>query len=134
MLCENQNAGFVAKNLAMQTSNQKTGQEGERAACEFLIGKGYEILEKNYRYRQSEVDLIVRQDNWLVFVEVKTRSSSFFGYPEEFVDRKKQQLIFEAALNYMYEKDWNGNVRYDIVSIMIVKGKMEVYHVEDAFY
>jgi len=114
--------------------NIKTGKEGEQAACDHLEAKGYEILERNYRYRKSEVDLIVRQDNWLVFVEVKTRSSSFFGYPEEFVDRKKQFLIFEAAENYVYEKDWNGNVRYDIVSVMLTHGKLEVYHIEDAFY
>jgi putative endonuclease len=114
--------------------NMKTGNDGEDAARAFLEQKGYEILERNYRYRRSEVDLIVKHNNWLVFVEVKTRSSAFFGYPEEFVDRKKQFLIFEAAENYMYEKDWNGNVRYDIVSVMSAKGKMEVYHIEDAFY
>jgi putative endonuclease len=112
----------------------KIGNDGEQAACTFLESKGYEILEKNYRYRKSEVDLIVKHDNWLIFVEVKTRSGSFFGYPETFVDRKKQYMIFEAAENYMYEKDWNGNVRYDIVSIMVVKGKLEIFHIEDAFY
>lgn len=116
------------------SSNIQTGIDGERAACEHLEAKGYQILEKNYRYKKSEIDLIVKQDNWLVFVEVKTRSSSFFGYPEEFVDRKKQFMIFDAAENYVYEKDWNGNVRYDIVSVMITRGKMEVYHIEDAFY
>jgi len=112
----------------------KIGNDGEQAACEHLERKGYEILVRNYRYRKAEVDLIVKHDNWLVFVEVKTRSSSFFGYPEEFVDRKKQVLIFEAAENYVYETDWNGNVRYDIVSVMITNGVMEVYHIEDAFY
>jgi putative endonuclease len=112
----------------------KMGLDGERAACSFLKEKGYEILEKNYRYRKSEIDLIVKHENWLVFVEVKTRSGSFFGFPEEFVDRKKQLTIFDAAENYMYEKDWNGNVRYDIVSVMAVKGKLEIYHIEDAFY
>jgi putative endonuclease len=115
-------------------TNIEIGNEGEQAACDHLLGKGYEVLQRNYKYRKAEIDLIVKHDNWLVFVEVKTRSSSFFGYPEEFVDRKKQLLIFEAAENYVYEKDWNGNVRYDIVSVMITRGKMEVYHIEDAFY
>ncbi len=115
-------------------ANMKIGNDGEQAACAHLEEKGYQILERNYRYRKSEVDLIVKHGNWLVFVEVKTRSSSFFGYPEEFVDRKKQFLIFEAAENYVYEKDWNGNVRYDIVSVMLTRGKVEVYHIEDAFY
>jgi putative endonuclease len=116
------------------TDNMKIGLNGERAACSVLEKKGYEILEKNYRYRKSEIDLIAKHENWLVFVEVKTRSGSFFGFPEEFVDRKKQFMIFEAAENYMYEKDWNGNVRYDIVSVMAVRGNLEVYHIEDAFY
>lgn len=115
-------------------NNIKIGTDGEQAACEHLEAKGYQVLERNYRYRKAEIDLIVKHDNWLVFVEVKTRSSSFFGFPEEFVDRKKQFMIFEAAENYIYEKDWNGNVRYDIVSVLITRGKMEVYHIEDAFY
>ena len=115
-------------------NNIKTGNDGEQAACTHLQEKGYEILEKNYRYRKSEIDLIAKHENWLVFIEVKTRSSSFFGFPEEFVDRKKQLLIFEAADNYVYEKDWNGNVRYDIVSIMVTRGKREIFHIEDAFY
>lgn len=118
----------------MIEDKQKIGQEGEQAACEYLVAKGYEILERNYRYRKSEIDLIAKVDNWLIFVEVKTRSSSFFGYPEEFVSRAQQQMIFEAALNYMYETNWNGNVRYDILSILKTKGKMDVYHVVDAFY
>ncbi len=116
------------------TSNMKTGNDGEQAASEHLQAKGYEILERNYRYRKAEIDLIAKHENWLVFVEVKTRSSTFFGYPEELVDRKKQLLIFEAAENYVYEKDWNGNVRYDIVSVMLNRGQLEVYHIEDAFY
>ena len=115
-------------------NNIKTGNDGELAACAHLQEKGYEILERNYRYWKSEIDLIAKHEDWLVFVEVKTRSSSFFGFPEEFVDRKKQLLIFEAADNYVYEKDWNGNVRYDIVSIMVTRGKLEVFHIEDAFY
>src|SRR5688572_13688023 len=131
--------GFGIKTVHHQTNlrmhhNIKTGNDGELAACAHLQEKGYEILERNYRYRTSEIDLIAKHENWLVFVEVKTRSSSFFGFPEEFVDRKKQLLIFEAADNYVYEKDWNGNVRYDIVSIMVTRGRLEVFHIEDAFY
>ena len=112
----------------------KTGIEGEDLAADFLKQKGFAILERNYRHKRSEIDLIVSQGSWLVFVEVKTRTSTAFGYPEEFVDYHKKKMIFEGALHYMYDKDWQGNVRYDIVAINFAYGKPEIHHIEDAFY
>jgi putative endonuclease len=112
----------------------KKGNQGEQLAVDFLIGKGFEIRERNYRYKHSEIDLIVQRGNWLIFVEVKTRSSYSFGYPEEFVDYKKVKKILEGADHYIYTIDWQGNVRYDIVSIMFKDGTPEVIHLEDAFY
>jgi putative endonuclease len=108
----------------------QTGNAGEAAAAEYLAGKGYEIVERNYRYSRAEVDLIVRKDNWLVFVEVKTRSRADFGFPEDFVDRAKEELILMAAENYIYKINWEGNVRYDIISIL----NKDIVHFEDAFY
>lgn len=112
------------------TSKMQTGSDGEGAAAEYLVSKGYEILERNYRYSRAEIDLIVKIKNWLVFVEVKTRTSSAFGFPEEFVDRAKEELILMAAENYIDKINWEGNVRYDIISIL----KGEIMHFEDAFY
>lgn len=112
----------------------QTGAEGENAAAEFLVGKGYEILERNYRCGRAEIDLIVRKKNWLVFVEVKTRSSSSYGFPEEFVDNAKEQLILMAAENYIYKIDWQGNVRYDIISVLGSGVHRGIEHFEDAFY
>jgi putative endonuclease len=112
----------------------KSGAEGENLAGEFLKQKGFAVLERNYRHKKSEIDLIVSQGNWLVFVEVKTRSSTAFGYPEEFVDYHKKKMIFAGALQYMYDKNWQGNVRYDIVAINFVCGKPQIHHIEDAFY
>lgn len=112
----------------------KRGAEGEVLAERFLKQKGFAVLERNYRYRKSEIDLIVSKGNWLVFIEVKTRTSTAFGYPEEFVDYKKKKKIFEGALNYMYEKDWQGNVRYDIVAVTLRGEYPEIHHIEDAFY
>ena len=116
------------------TDKIKRGAEGEDLAQNFLKQKGFKVLERNYRYKRSEIDLIVCRDNWLVFVEVKTRTSTAFGYPEEFVDYHKKKMIFDGALHYMYEKDWQGNVRYDIVSINLTRGGPEIHHIEDAFY
>ncbi len=116
------------------TDKIKMGNEGEDLATDFLRRKGFAVLERNYRYKHSEIDLIVSRDNWLVFIEVKTRTSIAFGYPEEFVDYKKKKKIMEGALEYMYAKDWQGNVRYDIVAIYLVNGRPEIHHIEDAFY
>lgn len=112
----------------------KRGTEGENLAADFLTQKGYTILKRNFRHKKSEIDLIVSRDKWLIFVEVKLRSSTAFGYPEEFVDYQKKKMIFQGALHYMYEKNWQGNVRYDIVAINMVYGKPEIHHLEDAFY
>jgi putative endonuclease len=112
----------------------KRGAEGEEQAALFLEQKGFAVLERNYRYRRSEIDLIVCRGNWLVFVEVKTRSTAAFGFPEEFVDYKKKKKIFEGADHYMHAINWPGNVRYDIVAISLEDGCQEIYHIEDAFY
>ncbi|MEI9919186.1 MAG: YraN family protein [Bacteroidota bacterium] len=112
------------------TTKMQTGTGGESAAAEYLLSKGYEVLERNYRSGRAEIDLIVKKKNWLVFVEVKTRSGSDFGFPEEFVDRAKEEMILMAAENYIFKVNWEGNVRYDIVAIL----KGEIMHFEDAFY
>jgi len=110
------------------------GKEAEDMAAEFLRTLGYEIVQRNYRYRRSEIDLIVRKENWLVFVEVKMRSSDAFGYPEEFVDYKKAKNIVYGAEQYTYENDYDGNVRYDVVAISMRNGVPDLRHFEDAFY
>lgn len=106
------------------------GKEGERKAEEFLQQKGYNIIARNYRYKRSEIDLIVQKENWLVFVEVKMRASKEFGYPEEAVHATKRKKILEGAAQYLLETNWQGNVRYDIVAIQ----GQHIEHFEDAFY
>lgn len=116
------------------TDKIKKGKEAEDMAADFLAQQGYEIVERNYRYKRSEIDLIVRRDNWLIFVEVKMRSSDAFGYPEEFVDYKKAKNIVYGAEQYTYDNNYNGNVRYDVVAISMKNGEPEIRHFEDAFY
>jgi len=116
------------------TDKIKRGEEGEQLAADHLIQKGFTVLERNYRHKKSEIDLIVRRGNWLVFVEVKTRTSDAYGYPEEFVDFRKKKKIFEGADYYMYITDWSGNVRYDIVAVSLANGEPVIHHLEDAFY
>jgi len=116
------------------TDKMQKGKDAENMAAEFLKSLGYEIVQRNYRYRTSEIDLIVRKAKWLVFVEVKMRSSDAYGYPEEFVDYKKAKNIVYGAEQYTYENDYNGNVRYDVVAISMRNGVPDLRHFEDAFY
>ena len=110
------------------------GKAGEDLAARFLLEKGYQILARNYRFKRSEIDIIAQKDNCLVFVEVKWRSTDAFGYPEEFVNEKKAAKILEGADQYIYEANWNGNIRFDIVAIRQINGQTEVLQIEDAFY
>ena len=116
------------------TDKIKSGQVGEQLAADFLVQQGFEIVERNYRYKHSEIDLIVKKANWLIFVEVKSRSSYAYGHPEEYVDYQKVKKILEGAEHYIYEIDWQGNVRYDIVSVKLNRDNPEIVHLEDAFY
>jgi putative endonuclease len=109
----------------------KTGGKGENLAAEFLKRKGFDIVARNYRYKHAEIDLIIKRDNWLIFVEVKTRSSNSFGEPEEFVSAFKASKIFEAAEAYIFKTDWQGHVRFDVVSVMMGV-EPEILHFEDA--
>jgi putative endonuclease len=109
----------------------KTGNIGESLAAEFLAEKGFEILERNYRHKHAEIDLIVQRKDWVLFVEVKTRTSNSFGEPEDFVDNRKINKIFEAAEEWIYSMDWHGHIRFDIVSVKL-GGQTIIEHFEDA--
>jgi putative endonuclease len=109
----------------------KTGNKGERLAAELLKSKGYEIVARNYRYGHTEIDIIARKDNWVLFVEVKTRSSDTFGQPEDFVDDIKTTHIFNAAEEWIFSTDWKGHIRFDIISVKLGADPL-VEHLQDA--
>lgn len=115
------------------SKSKELGQEGEQLAADYLKNKGWQILEMNYRYRRFEIDLIASKKDYLIFVEVKSRTNTTFGLPEQYVDDKKAENIMTAADHYLNEIDWKGNIRFDIISI-IKKKTMELEHIEDAFY
>ncbi len=100
----------------MKTNTAK-GIKGEEIASRFLLEKGYIILEKNYRFRRAEIDIILQKENILVFVEVKSRSDKTFGEPELAVNNKKKILLRAAAENYIFENNWLKEIRFDIISI-----------------
>jgi putative endonuclease len=114
------------------TEKINTGNQGENLAVEYLEKKGYEIIARNFRSRRSEIDLIVKKNNMIVFVEVKTRSSFAYGAPEAFVDYHKANMIIEGAEQYTFDNKWEGNIRFDIVSVKMGP-EPELVHFEDAF-
>src|SRR5690606_13591050 len=101
----------------MQTYLQH-GRDGERIAVQLLKARGYQVLCSNWRYKHLEIDVIAREGNQLVFVEVKTRSSDAFGLPFEAVDWKKQERLARAAERYIAAHQYHVEIRFDVVSIL----------------
>jgi putative endonuclease len=85
--------------------HNKKGVEGEQIAQNYLSELGNQILESNWRFQKAEVDIIAKEDNFLVFVEVKCRSTDIFGEPQTFVSEKKQALFKSVAEGYLDQKD-----------------------------
>lgn len=115
--------------------NQKIGLQGELLAMEYLISTGYQILERNYRFSRAEIDIICKKDDHLVFVEVKTRSYTYYGEPADFVTNKKEALLLDAANAYMAEIKYDWKFRFDIIGIILKQDTvMKIEHIEDAFF
>ncbi len=112
----------------MEKTTKSIGDAGEEQALEYLLSEGFYLVKKNYRYKRNEIDLIVTKKDLLVFVEVKYRSSNNFGTPETSVNDKKIARIQEAAENLIYDLDWKGNIRFDIISIL---KNEEIKHLKD---
>lgn len=112
----------------------ETGRAGEEIATEHLQGKGYTILERNWRFGREEIDIIARDGPFLVIVEVKTRTSNVYAEPEFSVTKAKQRILVRAANAYVNFKKQEGEVRFDILAILMRPGSTEIKHIEDAFY
>lgn len=117
-----------------QTPKQHKGKYGEALALQFLEERGYTCREQNYRHGRSEIDLIMEKGELLVFVEVKYRRSDAFGLPETSVSQTQQQAIERAAVAYIEDQDWPGDLRFDIIAILHPpKTTPRLRHFEDAF-
>jgi len=111
------------------------GVKGEKIAQSYLKNNNYLILETNWRHGRAEIDIICKKEGILVFVEVKTRTSDYFGKPEEFVTKKKERLMFHAANEYMELVNHLWEIRFDIISILIDNsGNVDLNHFQDAFF
>jgi putative endonuclease len=113
---------------------QRLGKSGEDMAVHFLENKGFEILERNYRYGHKEIDIIGRDKSTVAFVEVKTCRSTNFGSPQEWVTLRKQRSMIEVAQDYIQKNDLRDfDFRFDVVAINFEKGKAKIEHIENAF-
>lgn len=118
----------------MKEKNKTVGNKGEQIACGYLLNKGYKILARNWIYRHKEIDIIAKKNELLVIVEVKTRSSNFKIDPICSVSKQKQRFLIEAANYFVDLNDFNGEVQFDIIGIVLSENQHVLEHIDDAFY
>ncbi len=116
-------------------NNRELGNYGETVAIQYLVGEGYDILAKNFKCRHGEIDIIAKKDDYIIFVEVKTRRSLSYGTPAEAVDRKKQMKYGKIASIYIRnERLFDSSYRFDIIEIYISScDSYTINHIENAF-
>lgn len=109
------------------------GIEGENAAVAFLIKSGFDIRHRNFRFARAEIDIVAENNDWLIMVEVKTRSRATYGRPEEFISKAKQKHLIRAANHYVELYPNPKDIRFDIISILL-SPEFELNHIPEAFY
>jgi putative endonuclease len=117
----------------MKDNSQKLGKNGEQEAVKFLQKKGLTIVELNWRAGKLEIDIIAKDKEELVIVEVKTRGTNAFGEPEVFVNKRKQNNLIKAANAYIQKVDFNGETRFDVIAITEENFELSVKHIPNAF-
>lgn len=122
--------------MSKRTAAQIIGDMGENAAEKYLKNKGYTVVERNYRCRSGEIDIIAKDNKYIVFAEVKTRGINSLERPGAWVDRKKQKKIITAAYMYLDENVTDLQPRFDVIEVVydnVTRMIISVEHIEDAF-
>ena len=115
-------------------NHNNTGQLGEKMAAEYLLKRGFNILHKNWRHSHWEVDVIASLNDTLHFIEVKTRRTNKFGFPEDDVTKKKMENLINASEEYLLLYPQWKQIQFDILSISILKNKpAEYFFIEDVY-
>lgn len=113
---------------------QEIGKLGEDIAANFLIEKGYIILDRNFECRQGELDIIAKDKDEIVFIEVKTRTSNKYGTPSEAVNKIKQKHMLQSIKYYLFIRNLNQEfVRIDVIEVNIKGNIVKVNHIKQAF-
>ncbi len=125
----------------MSDKKPKTiGDLGEKAAVEFLEGKGFRIVGRKYKYRNGELDIVARSGAFLVFVEVKTVDLTYtpvsaFGEPETWLTPRKQKFMKQCAHHYLWKEGIKDvDCRFDLITVRLYEGHTEIQHIENAFW
>ena len=113
--------------------HNELGKLGEDLAVQYLTDKGYEILERNWHNIHKEIDIIAKDGDDLVIVEVKARQTDEYGEPDIAVTKRKQRMLIAAANAYITRKGLDVETRFDIISIIFKDGESVIDHIEDAF-
>ncbi len=120
--------------LGRKDENKELGRRGEELAVQYLRKNGYELVQRNYVCKMGEMDIIAKEKDTLVFIEVKTRTSTLFGPPQLAVNSAKQRQLSKVALNFLKEKRIEGaKARFDVVAILLGKRGDEIELIKDAF-
>lgn len=115
-------------------TQREIGELAEKHSRNYLRTQGYEILESNWYYGHLELDIIARDGDELVIVEVKSRNGLRYEHPSEAVTNAKMKRIVEAADAYIIEKDLDLETRFDVITIIFFGQDFELEHFKDAFY
>lgn len=115
-------------------NNKVTGNKGEDMAEDYLKARGYIILNRNWRFKHWEVDIIASKGKFLHFIEVKTRSSSAYGKPEDSISKSKMDNLLNAAEEYQYLNPQWKFIQFDVLAITLVYNQpAEFYMIEDVY-
>jgi putative endonuclease len=115
--------------------NKDTGNRGENIAAEYLLTQNYSIMERNWRFRHWEVDIIASKGKKLHFVEVKTRTNEKFGKPEESIGRKKMDCLKNAAAKYVFLHSGWKYIQFDVLAITLNEEEVkEIFMIEDVYF
>lgn len=116
--------------------HNEIGKTGESIAKNFLQENKYEIIATNWRHKKFEIDILARKNQLIKIIEVKTRSSNFYGEPSTFVDKQKQKMLVQAADCYAHLHNLEDiEMEFDIISIVLRKDDtFTIEHIENAFY
>ena len=120
--------------LSKVIPSKRRGDLGEDAAARYLESRGFKVLERNWRFRQWELDLVCRDGDTVVFVEVKTRRAGSMATPADALNRKKRERLVKAASQYLTRHDlWDAPCRFDLAGVVDTGISMDVEHFENAF-
>lgn len=115
-------------------SQRETGEIAEGIAQQYLLNKGYKIITTNWYFGHFELDIIARDGDELVVVEVKSRNGIRYEHPSEAITNAKIKRIVEAADAFLQEYDWNLETRFDVITVIFTGEDFELEHFKDAFY